>query len=306
MSASAPAAAGSGGAPADDGADAGTSPPAADAGSSMQPASGRAPLTSLMYPTTTEKVTEAPTFNITRPMDLQASEGKLPVLVWANGGCFRSDFTWSPLYERWAGAGFVVLSLTGTGSDSDVASMLTQTSAADHGAMIDWVIQANQSGPYAGRLDVDRIVAAGNSCGGVTALELTAMDERVAAVFVLSGSSAVGSVDTAVMQAVKVPVGYITGSMSEDVAAPNASDDYDAMNDGIPALLVQRKSGDHVTVSTDEMILPENAEISLNWLDLALYGTKQALDTLTSPKVCDNCTPDVWTVKSKHLETLVK
>lgn len=142
---------------------------------------------------------------------------------------------------------------------------------------------------------------------GGTALELTAKDKRIAAVFVLSGSSAVGSVNTQVMQAISVPVGYITGSESEDVAAPNASDDYDAMPDGIAALLVQRTMGDHITVSTDAMILPQNAEIALNWMDLALYGTKQALDTLTATdKVCLTCTPGVWNIKAKHLETLVK
>jgi hypothetical protein len=55
---------------------------------------------------------------------------------------------------------------------------------------------------------------------------------------------------------------------------------------------MMRTSGDHITVSTDAMILPENAEIALNWLDLALYGTKQALDTLTAPdRVCGSCTP---------------
>src|SRR6185312_470169 len=156
-----------------------------------------------------------------------------------------------------------------------------------------------------GKLDLDRIVASGNSCGGVTSLELAAEDKRVAAVFVLSGSSAVGSVNKEVMAAIDVPVGYVTGNPSEDVAAPNASDDYDAMKEGLPGMLVQRKMGDHITVSTDEKILPEDAEIALNWLDLALYGTKAAHDMLTSPKICENCTPDTWTFKAKNLETLI-
>lgn len=267
---------------------------------------GRAPLTSLMYPIAQEKVSDAPVFHITRPMDLAQPGGLLPVIAWANGGCFRSDFPWQPLFDRWAGAGFVVLSLTGSGSDDDIASMLDATSDAEHIALIDWVAKANESGPYAGMLDVGRIALAGNSCGGVTALQATAKDDRVAAVFVLSGSSEVGSVNTEVMAAIKVPVGYVTGSPDEDVAAPNAADDYEALGDGIAAMLVQRTSGDHLTVSTDEQVLPEDAEIALNWLDLALYGTKQAHDTLTSPNVCEHCTPDVWTFKAKNLETLVK
>ena len=54
------------------------------------------------------------------------------------------------------------------------------------------------------------------------------------------------------------------------------------------------------------MILKENAEIALNWLDLVLYGTKQAHDVLTSPEVCEKCTRGTWKVKAKHLETLTK
>jgi predicted dienelactone hydrolase len=259
-----------------------------------------------MYPTAQEKVAEQPVFRITRPKDLMTLEGPRPVIAWANGGCFRSDFTWQPLFDRWAGAGFVVLALTGSGSDDDIASMLDSTTDKHHTALVDWVMKANESGAYAGKLDLTRIVLAGNSCGGVTALQVAAKDKRAAAVFVLSGSSAIGSVDKQVMQAITIPVGYVTGSASEDVAAPNAADDYEAMRDGIPAMLVQRKTGDHLTVSTDEKVLPQDAEIALNWLDLALFGTKQAHETLTSPNVCEHCTPGDWSFKAKNLEMLIK
>jgi len=259
-----------------------------------------------MLPITQEKVDEAPTFHITRPKDLSALEGARPVVAWANGGCFRSDFSWQPLFDRWASAGFIVLSLTGTGSDDDIEGMLGMTAVAEHGALLDWAVKANESGAYAGKLDLERMVLSGNSCGGVTALGVAAQDKRAAAVFVLSGSSALGSVDKEIMKSITIPVGYVVGNMSEDVAAPNAADDYDAMQDGIPALLVNRTMGDHLTVSTDAMILPQDAEIALNWMDLALFGNKQAHDMLMSPAVCNGCTANTWVVKSKHLDKLLK
>lgn len=163
----------------------------------------------------------------------------------------------------------------------------------------------NRSGPYAGKLDLERIVVAGNSCGGVTALQVAAEDKRLAAVFVLSGSSAVGSVDEDIMKAVHIPVGYVVGG-PEDIAGANATGDYDAMNAGVPGMIVSRREGDHQTVSTDEKILPEDAEIAPNWMDLALYGTKAAYEALTSPNVCGKCTPGDWTLESKNLDTLVK
>jgi hypothetical protein len=226
----------------------------------------------------------------------------LPVIVWANGGCFRADFAWATLFNRWAAGGFVVLALSESPSDG----VLGQTTAEDQGKLIDWTLaQAEMAGgAYAGKLDTSRIVAAGNSCGGVTALNLTAVDDRVAAVFVLSGSSAIGAADEDVMSAITVPVGFVVGSPEEDIASPNANMDYDLLPEGVPGMVVSRKTGDHVLVSTDEGVLKQEAEIALNWMDLALYGTPEAAEALTSPNVCAICEPGTWTLKSKNLEKL--
>jgi predicted dienelactone hydrolase len=266
---------------------------------------GRPTAASLSFPVTTDFVKDQPVFHVTHPTDLAQPGGLLPVVVWANGGCFRSDFTWMPLFERWASAGFVVLTLTGGDNQDDIAAMLQTTTKAEHKALVDWVTKANDSGPYAGKLDLKRIVVAGNSCGGVTALETAAEDKRLAAVFVLSGSSAVGSVNTQVMKAINIPVGYVVGG-SDDIAGANAEGDYAAMTDGVPAMIVHRSSGDHMTVSTDEKVLPQVAELALNWMDLALYGTKGAYEALTSANVCEHCNAGEWKLESKHLETLQK
>ena len=298
---SSPAAAGTGAeAGAGAGGQAATAGAAAPGGVTTRPAA-----TSFDFSTTQVRIADEPVFNITRPEDLAAPGFLLPVIVWANGGCFRSDFTWKPLFDRWAKAGFVVLSLTGSGDENDIASMLTQTTKTDHAALIDWVYAQNETGEYAGKLDLERIIVAGNSCGGVTALEVAAEDDRLAAVFVLSGSSAIGSVNTNVMKAIEVPVGYIVGG-SEDIAGANAAGDYDAMNDGVPAMIVNRNEGDHQTVSTDPMIAPFVAEIALNWMDLAVYGTKAAHDALTSMTVCDSCKPGEWMLKQKSIDKLIK
>lgn len=263
--------------------------------------------TSLSLPTTMETPGVAPWFNVYRPTDLAAAVAAtgqpLPIIAWANGGCYRSAFTWEPLYERWAAGGFVVLALD-VGSDGNP---LVMTTVDDQIALIDWALeQAEKEGsPYVGRLDTKRIVAAGNSCGGVTALGVAAKDKRVAAVFVLSGSSALGSTDANVMGAISVPVGYATGG-TEDVSHAAVFADYEALPDGIPAMIVSRSSGDHVTVSTDTTILPQEAEMALNWMDLSLYGTKKACEALSSATVCSGCEPGVWTLTSKHLETLQK
>ena len=178
------------------------------------------------------------------------------------------------------------------------------TTQADHKALIDWVVaQAGMAGgPYNGKLDLDRIVAGGNSCGGISSLGLASSDNRVAAVFVLSGSSAIGSTSVA---GVKVPVAYIVGG-TEDIARTNAEADYAAFADGLPAMIVKRSSGDHLTISNDQKVMVDAADISVNWLDLTMFGLQGALDALKTPTVCTGCQAGLWTMTGKNLEKLVK
>lgn len=262
----------------------------------------RQPLADIELETTLESPDVAPYFNVYRPADLDALEGPIPLVVWANGGCFRSDFTWEPVLSRWASAGFIVLALTASMADPFAAGALTQTTPEHHGAMIDWALE---QADFADRLDVERIVAAGNSCGGITALALAAEDERVDAVFVLSGSSNIGAANLEVMEAISVPVGYVVGG-PEDIAGANATSDYEAMGDGIPAMIVSRDSGDHVLVSTDVNVLSEVAGISLNWLDLAIYGTQAAYDALHADPPCEGCTAGDWSLTEKNLDALLQ
>jgi predicted dienelactone hydrolase len=256
----------------------------------------------LMLPTTMEYPAEEPWFNVYRPENLDATGEPLPVIAWANGGCYRSDFTWEPLFKRWAAGGFVVLALT----MHPERGAMVQTSIAEQGGLVDWALKQAMAkdGAYAGKLDPEQIVAAGNSCGGVTALGLAAQDPRIAAVFVLSGSSGFGAANRAVIDKISVPVGYIVGG-PQDIAGGNATSDYDALPDGVPAMIVSRFEGDHRTVSTDPAILAHEAEIALNWMDLALYGTEEAHEELTSATVCADCESGHFALKSKHLEKLL-
>lgn len=115
---------------------------------------------------------------MTRPKDLKATGKPLPVIAWANGGCFRAEFPWQPLFDKWAGGGFIVLAL----SASPGLGPLGQSNVANQRALIDWALKQNETpdSPYFGAIDTKRVIAAGNSCGGVTALGLAAEDPRVA------------------------------------------------------------------------------------------------------------------------------
>jgi dienelactone hydrolase len=245
-----------------------------------------------------------PGYNIYRPLDLTATGAPLPVIVWGNGGCFRFDSVWKSLLESWASAGFVTLSpITPPGEDPRTAG---PTTVADQIEALDWAVAENarDGSPYAGRLDLDRIVAAGNSCGGIIALNLASVDDRVRAVFVLSGSSAApGSpeaVAAAVMGNVLVPVGYAIGG-PEDIATNYAQLDYDLLPEGVPGYIASRFEGTHVKVSTDASVLEEVAQISTQWIDFALYGNAQVMQSLLD-NPCASCAQGTWSIQAKNLD----
>jgi predicted dienelactone hydrolase len=270
---------------------------AAGAAGGAAPTSTRPLSSTLKLATMTEKKSVAPFFNIWRPADLTKVEGKLPIFVWNNGACSRNDGVFKALFEKWASGGYFVLSLTSGGGSS-------QTTVADQKALIDWVVAeaGMPSSPYKDKLDIDKIIAGGNSCGGITSLGLASMDPRVKSIFVLSGSSAMGR---AAVSGIKIPVAYVVGG-TEDIARANAELDYEAFAAGIPSMIVNRSSGDHLMISNNAMVMVDAADMSLNWLDLTIYGLQGALDTLKQPTVCTGCMAGLWTLKSKNLETLVK
>jgi hypothetical protein len=256
-----------------------------DAGSTPTDAAvARTPATSLSLATTLEPhLDEDPVFNLRRPTDMTKVDGPRPVVVWANEGCRRDDAAGRVLLERWAAGGFVVLSLAAAtdGGIFDLLASLQTTTRVEHAELIDWVVAQNERGPYAGKLDLARIVVAGDACGGRTALEVAASDRRVAGVFV---SGTLGRVDAGMLEEIAVPVGV--ANRTAYAALPG------------PALLIlpRQEDGD----------LAEEADIALTWMDLLLYGTPQAYDALTSAKVCDRCTDGAWTIESKGIDTLVK
>ena len=161
----------------------------------------------------------------------------------------------------------------------------------------------HSSSPYANRLDVNRIVAAGNSCGGMTSLALASRDSRVKSVYILSGSS-LGPNTTkeaagALMSKVSAPVLFIVGG-EEDIARKPSNLDYSLLRDGIAAMVVSRSSGDHRTVSTDPAIQSDAADMGVNWFRATLHNDKDAIKMLRT-SICAKCDPETWSAESKNL-----
>jgi dienelactone hydrolase len=241
-------------------------------------------------------------YNIYRPAEMKAG-APLPIIAWANGGCVRRDATWTTILERWAGEGFFVIAVTSLPNADPAAP--GRFTVDDQAAAIEWAIRENGSStsPYANRLDINRIVAAGNSCGGMTSLALAARDSRVKSVYILSGSS-LGPNTTkeaagALMSKVSAPVLFIVGG-EEDIARKPANLDYSLLPDGIAAMVVSRSSGEHRTVSTDPAIQSDAADIGVNWFRATLHNDQDAIDTLRTT-ICATCDSKTWSAEIKGL-----
>lgn len=266
------------------------------------------PLASLHLETTQETPEDLPGYRVYRPADLDAIDEPMPVISWANGGCVRFDGVWEPLLTRWAAAGLVVIAITST--EGVPVDQSDRTTPEDQLAALDWAEAQNQlpGGPYEGKFDVGRMATAGNSCGGITAIGAAGLDDRVASVFVLSGSGALpGSPPEhvrAAIEGVDVPIAYVTGG-PEDISRAAIDAEYELLADRVPAYVALRSEGDHVAVSTTESILADEvAGIGINWFDLVFNGNEVALTALTD-NPCPQCPAELWTAKSTNLESLV-
>lgn len=281
-----------------------------------------------------ETAATLPGHNIYRPANLAKRRSPVPVIVWANGGCAPGDPTWTILFERWASEGYFVITIHRAEEYEKMAARFAEMAkkqtpgtpppampapppgalnkpggqafltAEDQRKSIDWATTANKTGPYARKLDLKRVIAAGNSCGGISSLTLASTEPRVKSVFVLSGSSVGPNAKEAdvapTMGKVKAPAIWVIGG-PEDIARPAAEMDYALQPPRVGGVLIQRSSFDHRMVSTDTETLRDVAEMGLLWFRATLNADRAAAAILTT-KACAQCDPKIWTVaKAKNM-----
>lgn len=268
-------------------------------------------------------------FNVYRPRDLMARKKPAPVIAWGNGGCMKFDFMSAALVQRWAAAGYVVVTfndpeamsaLPGAGGapsappgsagsrPSTMPNMAALSAGVDAQTasqvrMLDWAEQANaKGGIYAGKLDTKRMVVAGNSCGGITAVNASWRDPRPKSIFIVSGAANMPNVTEERRKTdagrIAIPVLYIVGG-AEDIARKPVEAEYAALRSSLPAVLVRRSSGDHLKISNDPAVQVEEAAIGLNWFKATLYGDRAAARELAA-RGCAACDPAVWSVENRN------
>ena len=101
-------------------------------------------------------------------------------------------------------------------------------------AAIDWAVKQNgdSTSRFNNKLDLNRIVVMGHSCGGGLAVQLAAEDPRVTGLGIwYSGAGLVGARgnDPASLQKIKGPILLITGDEQHDIAFGSGKSTFEAI-----------------------------------------------------------------------------
>lgn len=132
-------------------------------------------------------------YAIYRPQDLKGTVekvGKLPVIVYGNGGCRNSSVEFEKFLSEIASHGYVIVAIGPLSRKSveETNSVMGGMTTADLlNKAIDLITeQANKAGSeYYNMLDLEHIAAMGQSCGGLQALTAS-VDSRVKTTLVLN------------------------------------------------------------------------------------------------------------------------
>jgi dienelactone hydrolase len=272
------------------------------------------------YPAVVEADSGLPGHVVSRPADLSPfCGGKLPVLIWGNGGC-ADDGTAHRLYlAEIASYGYLVVAAghwrSGPGATDGPAPRGAPTAAgtlpppattaADVLAGLDWAEAENarSASKYYGRIDRSAVAVAGHSCGGLQAIELSA-DPRIKTVMINNsgifneggGPISGMSVSKDMLANFHQPVIYLLGGPT-DVAYPNGTDDFARLT-RVPAVLANLPVGHGSTFS--KPLGGAVAHVAVDWLEWQLKGDKTAARTFVGEN-CRLCAGTEWSIERKGM-----
>ena len=271
------------------------------------------------YPATREEPASLPTHTVYRPADL-SSTPKLPVLLWANGGCRNTSVEFTRFLGELASHGYLIVAVGRSNipflviRGSIAAAADTKDANGDPQIILDpsylikgldWAIAENgrKGSPLYGKLDTSKVATIGQSCGGPQAF-LAAHDPRITTVVALNSSfptvSAPGmtsSNDGWTAEKLAIPAAIFTGGPA-DTGYTGAEACYKALPPTLPVLKASLNSVGH----TGAYPMPELRWVSgvLSWLDWQLKGDAKAKDKFAGPS-CALCGDPDWWIDTQNI-----
>ena len=283
-----------------------------------------------------------PTHMIYRPLDLKgyvAANGKIPVLLYANGACANNSLEMSRLLSEVASYGYLILAIgpyedmpderfyeqwkgvvrgwypetkpvaiMGNGerltpyTEAELAAQAAEREAAQKAAAaaaknnrnkknaepapapfrtyarqlleaLDWLTDqnANPESEYYHLVDLEKVAAMGQSCGGAQVLAV-AHDPRIKTCMIFNsgiGEMSMSGASKGSLANLHTPMLYINGGTA-DVAFENANGDWGRIADDIPVVKISTLDGHHGTYY--EKNAGAFAVVARMWLNWQLKG----------------------------------
>ncbi|HET6533526.1 MAG TPA: chlorophyllase [Actinoplanes sp.] len=206
-------------------------------------------------------------------------DGPFPLVVFSHG-LASEPAAYTSVLRPWARAGFVVAAPRYPHTayrvpDFDAVDVLNQP--ADAAEVITRMLAVNRKpgDPLAGRIDPDRIAAAGHSAGGVTTIGMFSgvRDERLDAGIVLSGRRVL----PVPFAGEPAPMLFVHGKRDRTVRYAEGLAAFDAVP--WPKAMMAVTEGGHVAITKDFLPVIATTTDFLRW---ALYGDERARDRLAA------------------------
>jgi fermentation-respiration switch protein FrsA (DUF1100 family) len=204
---------------------------------------------------------------------LPVATGPFPLVLFSHGlRAQPSDY--AVVVARWAQAGFVVAApaypRTSTGvREFQAADILNQPADATQVITAVLALNGRAGDPLRGRIDADRIAAAGHSAGGITTIGMLSgnRDARLDAAIVMSGRQVV----QAPFAGPPTPVLFVHGKLDKTVTYADGLTAFRAVP--WPKALVGFAGGGHIATGQDLRVV---LETSTEFLRYTLYGDAAA------------------------------
>lgn len=240
-----------------------------------------------------------PDYVVYRPEDIKATSkkgGKLPVLVYANGGCKNTSITHERVLTEIASHGYFVIAIGALRMTMEERP-IEDTDAQMLLDAIDWITgqSKNKNSDYYQAVDLNKIAAGGQSCGGAQIMAV-ATDKRIKTFMMFNsgmGNLEMAGASSKSLESLHGNVIYIVGGAS-DVATNNAQMDYERI-DKIPVAFANLLEGGHMG-TFGEQYGGSFASMAIDWLDWRFKGKDNSAIFLKS----DLSEYPGWSMKAKN------
>ena len=261
------------------------------------------------------------THTIFRPRDLSPFGGSrlLPIVAWGNGACANSASEFRNLLSEIASHGYLIVAIGPPAASIDLVAAQGSTSTSQLFDGIDWAVGENSRAEsvYYGKIDTKKIAVMGMSCGGLQALEASAVPRITTTIIWNSGAFihpptftpppgkagapqgfSMPAVSKDDLKKIHSPILYVTGT--KGIELENAKDDYSKINQ-VPIMIAIRDGAQHYEGTIYRA--PNAGAYGLYgsaWLEWQLKGDKVAAKQFSGAD-CGICKDPKWSVEKKNI-----